>query len=132
MADEDRLIIPVDAVRDGVNADPEFAIAGRFWNARIRFYTHELDEYFMQIEHGRVTTFREGTDGYQASTIYVGGPRSSWKEVLSLKPRRLFHDFFPAAIHGGMRLGGDLSSLYAYYAAMQRIAAVMRREVNRA
>ena len=132
MPEDDRLVIPVDAVRDGINQDPEFAIAGRFWNARIRFYTNEADEYFMAIEKGRVTDFREGTDGYQSSTIYVGGPRETWREILKPMPKRFHNDFFPAAIHAGMRLGGDLSSLYAYYGALQRIAAVMRAEVNQA
>lgn len=130
MPEDERLVIPVDAVREGVNADAEFAIAARFWNAQIRFYTNEADEYFMKIEHGRVTGFVEGTDGYQSSTIYVGGPRKTWHEVLKPVPGRFCNDFFPAAIHRGMRLGGDLSSLYAYYGALQRIAAVMRREVN--
>jgi hypothetical protein len=126
----DQLTIPVDAVRDGVNSDPEFAIAARFWTARIRFYTNENDEYFMTIEHGRVTDFHEGSDGYEASTIYVGGPRATWRDILSPVPVRFCNDFFPAAIHRGMRLGGDLSSLYAYYGALQRILAVMRREIN--
>ncbi len=130
MVEKDQLIIPVDAVREGVNGDAEFAIAGRFWNARIRFYTNEADEYFMQIEQGRVTEFRQGTDGYQASTIYVGGPRAVWREILQPVPIRFHNDFFPAAIHCGMRLGGDLSSLYAYYGALQRIVAVMRREIH--
>jgi hypothetical protein len=131
MIEKDRLVIPVDAVREGVNKDPEFAIAGRFWNARIRFYTNESDEYFMQIERGKVTDFREGTDGYQSSTIYVGGPRETWHEILKPNPARFCNDFFPAAIHRGMRLGGDLSSLYAYYGALQRIVAVMRSEIHK-
>jgi hypothetical protein len=128
---KDPLVFPVDAIRKGVNADPEWTIAARFWNARIRFYTNESDEYFMQIEHGRVTEFRVGTDGYQASTIYVGGPRATWGDLLSPTPKRFCNDFFPASIHRGMRLGGDLSSLYAYYSALQRILAVMRRETSK-
>lgn len=130
MTDTNQLVIPVDAVREGVNNDPEFAIAARFWNARIRFYSNEADEYFMEIRDGRVVGFQEGSDGYMASTIYVGGPRETWRDVLKLEPPRFCNDFFPAAIHRGMRLGGDLSSLYAYYSAMQRILAVMRQEIN--
>jgi hypothetical protein len=132
MPEQDKLVIPVDAVREGGNSDPEFAIAGRYWNAIIRFYTNEADEYFMQIEHGRVTCFREGSDGYRVSTIYVGGPRRTWREILRPRPKRFCNDFFPAAIHRGMQLGGDLSSLYAYYGALQRITAIMRREFNKA
>jgi hypothetical protein len=130
VTDKDKLVIPVKAVRDGVNKDPEFAIAGRFWNARIRFYTNESDEYFMEIRDGRVVDFQDGSDGYQSSTIYVGGPRETWRDILKPEPARFCNDFFPAAIHRGMRLGGDLSSLYAYYSALQRILAVMRQEIN--
>jgi len=127
----DRLSLPVDAIKKAINADPEWSIAARFWNATIRFYTNESDEYFMEIEHGKVVNFQEGSDGYMASTIYVGGPRRAWREVLKTNPKRLCNDFFPAAIHHGMRLGGDLSSLYAYYSAMQRILAVMRQQTNK-
>jgi hypothetical protein len=132
MPEQNKLVFPLDAVREGVNNDPEFAIAGRFWNAIIRFYTNEADEYYMHIEHGRVTSFREGTNSYHVSTIYIGGPRSTWQEILKPKPKRFCNDFFPAAIHRGMRLGGDLSSLYAYYGALQRITAIIRREFNKA
>lgn len=131
MSDGDRLAIPVDAVRYGVNSDPEFSLAGRYWNARIRFYSNEADEYFMRIENGTVTDFLEGSSGYPSSTIYVGGPRRTWHAILKPVPERFCNDFFPAAIHRGMRLGGDLSSLFAYYGALQRITAVMRREVNK-
>ena len=127
---EDRLALPVKAVQDGVNRDAEFAIAARFWNACVRFYTNEADEYFMVIRDGRVVKFQEGSDGYQASDIYVGGPRETWRDLLAPVQPRFCNDFFPAAIHRGMRLGGDLSSLYAYYSAMQRILAVMRQETN--
>ncbi|MCF6121734.1 hypothetical protein EN962_20190 [Mesorhizobium sp. M7A.F.Ca.CA.001.09.2.1] len=130
MSDKDQLVIPVKAVRDGVNKDPEFAIAARFWNARIRFYSNEADEYFMEIRDGRVVDFQQGSDGYKSSTIYVGGPRETWRDILKPAPARFCNDFFPAAIHRGMRLGGDLSSLYAYYSALQRILAVMRQEIN--
>ena len=130
MSELDALAIPVDAVLEGVNGDPEFRIAARFWNARIRFYTNEADEYFMHIRDGRVVDFVSGSDGYQQSTIYVGGPRATWHDILKPEPARFCNDFFPAAIHRGMRLGGDLSSLYAYYGALQRILAVMRREIN--
>jgi hypothetical protein len=131
MPDASPLAIPVDAVREGVNADAEFAIAGRFWTAGIRFYTNEADEYFMQIDQGRVTGFQQGSDGFAPSDIYIGGPRETWHDVLLPSPPRFCNDFFPAAIHRGMRLGGNLSSLYAYYGAMQRILAVMRREIHR-
>jgi hypothetical protein len=126
----DRLVIPVDAVRNGLNSDPEWAIASRFWNARIRFYA-DSDQLFMRIENGRVVDFRVGSDGFQASTIHVGGPLRTWREMLKPIPPPLFQDFFPASIHHGISLGGDLVSLYAYYSALSRILVVMRREVNK-
>lgn len=125
----DKLVIPVDAVRHVLNADPEWAIASRFWHARVRFYADD-DEFFMRIEHGKVVAFEAGTDGYQSSTIHIGGPRATWREMLKPLPPPLFQDFFPAMMHHGIILGGDLVSLYAYYGAISRILAVMRREIN--
>ena len=122
--------LPVDAVREALNSDPEWTIAGRYWNARIRFYT-ETEDYFLRVIDGRVESFRHGTDGYQASTIQIGGPRATWQEMLAPHPKPLFNCFYPAMVHNGLALGGDLVSLYAYYGALARLLVVMRREIGK-
>jgi hypothetical protein len=127
--EEGKLAIPVDRVRERLNGDPEWAIAARHWNARVRFYADD-EEYFMALHDGRVVSFTAGTDGYQASTIHIGGPRSTWKRMVEALPAPLFQDFFPAAIHNGITLGGDLVSLYAYYGALSRFLVILRQEMS--
>ncbi len=127
MSEKGKFVIPVDRVRERLNQDPEWAIVARYWNGRVRFFA-DKDEYFMVIQDGRVVSFDAGTDGYQSSTIHIGGPRSTWLKMVESIPAPLFQDFFPASIHHGMILGGDLVSLYSYYGALSRFLVVLRQE----
>ena len=116
--------LPVDAIREGLNADPEFVLAARFWYVDIRFTIGD-DVYFMHIENGVVESFQHGTQGFDPYSISVGGPESVWREMLVEKPRPFYHDWFAASFHHEFELGGDLESAYAYYYALRRIHAVM-------
>ncbi len=123
---ETAVMLPVDAIRRGLEADREWSLAARFWSARIRFFVGR-DQYFMRVENGRVEEFKAGTEGFDAYNIDIGGSPESWRELLKEVPRPYYHDFLPAQVHHGFTCGGDLESLYAYYGAVSRILAVMRQ-----
>jgi hypothetical protein len=69
---EGKFVTPVERVRERLNRDPEWAIAARYWSGRVRFFANE-DEYFMEVQEGRVVSFIAGTDGYQSSTRHLLG-----------------------------------------------------------
>jgi hypothetical protein len=119
------LVLPVDAIRERLNRDPEFLLAARYWYCDIRFFVG-ADPYFMRIENGRVQSFQHGTQGFDPYTINIGGPVEVWKQMLVPVPRPFYHDWIAASFHHGFTLGGDLESAYAYYSAIRRINAVMR------
>jgi len=118
------LVLPVDAIRDRLNADPEFTLTARFWSTDVRFRVGR-DLYFMRIENGRVAAFKRGTEGFDAYAIHIGGPLEVWERMLEEKPRPFYHDWFAASFHHDFELGGDLGAAYAYYYALRRIHAVM-------
>ncbi len=123
------LVLPVEAIRDGLNRDPEFVLTARFWYASLRFAIGD-DLYFMRIEDGHVTDFRHGTQGFDAYDIHIGGPEDVWVEMLRETPRPFYHDWFAACFHHAFELSGDLGSAYAYYFAIRRIHAVMGASVR--
>jgi len=118
------LVLPVEAIRDRLNADPEFVLTARFWTCDLRFRIGD-DLYFMHIDNGRVTSFVHGTAGFDAYAIHIGGPVAVWERMLEATPKPFYHDWFAASFHHDFELGGDLGAAYAYYYALRRIHAIM-------
>ena len=100
------LTLPVDAIRDGLNRDPEFILAARFWYCDLRFGVGE-ELYFMRIEDGRVARFQHGTQGFDPYAIHVGGAVEVWRQMLVEKPAPFYHDWFAAQFHHGFELSGE-------------------------
>ena len=71
------LTLPVDAIREGLAADPEWALAARYWNADIRFFVG-TDNYSLRVEEGSVVRFERRPDASFAYTILIGGPTEAW------------------------------------------------------
>ena len=117
-------MLPVEAIRERLNADAEFKLTARFWYCDLRFVVGE-ERYFMRVENGRVQSFQRGTQGFDPYTINIGGPVEVWEQMLVGKPRPFYHDWFAASFHHPFEFGGDLESAYAYYYALRRIHAIM-------
>jgi len=118
------LQLPVDAIRERLNADPEFTLAARYWTCDIRLRVGD-DLYFMHLGDGRVQSFVQGTQGFDPYDIHLGGPREVWQHMLlEERPRPFYHDIFAATLHHGFELSGDLGAAYAYYYALRRLHAV--------
>ncbi len=79
------LTLPVDAIREGLAADPEWALVARYWNADIRFFVG-TDNYSLRVEEGRVVRFERRPDASFAYTILIGGPTEAWREILKQVP----------------------------------------------
>ena len=122
------LVLPVHAIRDRLNRDPEFLLAARFWSCDIRFFIGN-DQYFMRIDNGRVDRFQRGSQGFDPYTINIGGPEEVWTRMMERRPQPFYHDWFAASFHHDFTFGGDLESAYAYYYAIRRINAIMRHSV---
>lgn len=116
--------LPVEEIKNRLNADPEFVLTARFWYCDIRFVIGE-EQYFMRIENGKVAAFRHGTNGFDPYTINIAGPTDVWARMFEAVPKPFYHDWFAASFHHDFEFGGDLESAYAYYYSLRRIKAVM-------
>ncbi|MGR8918414.1 MAG: hypothetical protein ACU85V_02255 [Gammaproteobacteria bacterium] len=123
------LALPVDAIRAGLNEDPEFVLAARYWYCDLRFVVGD-DFYFMHIEDGVVTDFTRGTQGFDPYSINIGGPVEVWEQMMPERPKPFYHDWFAASFHHDFDISGDLASAYAYYFAIRRMHAVIARSVR--
>ena len=118
-----------------VNADPEFRLAARYWNATLSLESPSR-ALRVEIADGRVTSCREGDPGRPATitpatitpaTITVIAPDDGWAQFLAAVPRPFYQDLLGGCVqHHGFQVTGDILSLSAYYQASTRLFAVMR------
>jgi hypothetical protein len=124
-------VLPVEAIANRLNADPEFKLTSRFWYCDIRFVIG-AEPYFMRIEDGEVKSFTHGTNGFDPYTVNISGPLEVWEKMFEEVPKPFYHDWFAASFHHDFEFGGDLESAYAYYYSLRRIKAIMGEEVRAA
>jgi DsbC/DsbD-like thiol-disulfide interchange protein len=109
----------------GVNADPEFRLAARYWNATLSLES-ATRALRVEIAEGRITNCREGEAG-EPATITVRAPDDGWAQFLAPVPRPFYQDLLGGCVqHHGFTVAGDILTLSAYYQATQRLFAVMR------
>jgi hypothetical protein len=108
-----------------VNADPEFRLAARYWNAMLSLESPSR-ALRVEITDGRVATCRE-SDAGQPATITVVASDDGWAQFLAAVPRPFYQDLLGGCVqHHGFQVAGDILSLSAYYQASTRLFAVMR------
>jgi DsbC/DsbD-like thiol-disulfide interchange protein len=109
----------------GVNADPEFRLAARYWNATLSLES-TTRALRVEIAEGRIANCREGEAG-EPATITVRAPDDGWAQFLAPVPRPFYQDLLGGCVqHHGFTVAGDILTLSAYYQATQRLFAVMR------
>jgi hypothetical protein len=109
----------------GANADAEFRLAARYWNATLSLES-PTRALRLEILEGRVANCRAGAAG-EPATITVTAPDDGWAEFLAPEPRPFYQDLLGGCVqHHGFTVAGDMLTLSAYYQATQRLFAVMR------
>jgi len=112
-------------LRAGANADPEFRLAARYWNATLSLES-PTRALRVEIAEGQIADCREGEAG-QSATITVVAPDDGWAQFLAPAPRPFYQDLLGGCVqHHGFTVAGDMLTLSAYYQATQRLFAVMR------
>jgi hypothetical protein len=115
------------------NADAEFCLAARFWNAVLRFDMGDSGSFVLQVRDGRVVgseLLDDGAPRGDASTIAITAPAEDWGRLLSPLPPPFFHDLWAATKHHGFEVSGDLEGFRQYYPALGRLIDVLRVIVN--
>jgi hypothetical protein len=115
---------PPRELRDALNGDPEFRLAARYWNGALEFRIGTR-RCVVNLAEGEVTEVGEEVRG-PAAPVVISAPEEDWAKLLELAPRPFYQDFHAASAHHGFRLGGDVETLWAYYAAVRRSADILR------
>jgi hypothetical protein len=116
--------VPLDAVRDAANADPEFRIAARFWNADVRFAVDERGRV-LRVRGGRIEAILGDAEAQEAG-VTIRASAETWREILSPIPRPFYQDLYGAALQHDLRIEGDVESFFPYYPAVRRLVELLR------
>lgn len=123
------VVIPTEAVRDRLNADPVFEHAARHWHTQLLLRVGD-EGYVLQIADGKVRRFESGADLFDGFAAVLGGTEDDWARLLSPVPPPFYQDFFGAFFQHDFQMAGDLDAVFSYYWALLRLLEVTRAVYN--
>lgn len=122
--------LDTEKFKDAVNSDPEFVIAGRYWNATIKLVVGD-EVVIIRIRDGRLTeVFEPSGRNFMIEVheydIHITAPASEWAQLLVDEPKAFYHDLFAAVTRHDFQWGGDVKMWFAYYGALRQMIYIMR------
>jgi hypothetical protein len=119
---------------EAVNDDPEFRIAGRFWDATIKLVVGD-EIAIIKIRDGQVKdVFEPAGRNYMIQVheydVFVSAPAAEWAQFFVDEPKPFYHDLFAAVTRHDFDWGGDVRLWFAYYGALRQMFWIMRRFVT--
>ncbi len=113
-----------NAITEAANADGEFKLAARLWNADVRFEVG-AEPYLMRIREGRISEFSK-TDAPQWD-VKIAAPEGDWRELLKPIPKPFYQDLMAAMTRQNFTIEGDRLGFNPYYRATCRLFELMRK-----
>lgn len=107
------------------NADGEFALHARFWNATVKLRVGATS-YRLDIRDGALTGCAPWL-GAIAADLAIEADDEEWAKLLEPMPRPFYQDLYAATIHHGFSVSGDTLNYCAYYPALRRLVELMRK-----
>ena len=122
--------LPVEGLADRANADGEFRIAARDWNAHIALRCGASTRV-VHIAGGRVANVAPPSEG-EAPSLCIAAPEDDWARFLEPLPRPFYQDLWAAWVHHEFDITGDVAGMYAYYPALRRLLELLREKASAA
>ena len=119
------LKIALEAFRDELNRDPEFAHTARYWDARIRLGIGE-EPILLSVRDGALDAVRPYCIE-DSSDLNISAPTSDWEKFLAEVPPPMYHSLYAVTFHHDFEVTGNLTDAWAYMQALIRLFDVMRR-----
>lgn len=122
------LQIDLEGFREGVNKDPEFAHAGRYWDSKIRLGMGD-EAFLLVIRDGALSDVRPYRIEDSCS-LDISAPASDWEKFLQPVPPPMYHSLYAVTFHHDFKITGDLLDGWAYMQALIRVFEVMRHHTK--
>ena len=112
-------MLPWTELAERVNADPEFRLSARLWDATLRLDMGD-SSHSLRFEDGSLVDVSSCAAG-AACDLFVSASEDQWRELLAPVPRPYYQDLFGAQWQHGVRLPEDQVAYAAYYPALRRL-----------
>ena len=116
-------------VRERINNDPEFRVAGKYLSEDILFGVSDR-QCILRLRDGVVKEIMLDPTPMDSWSFFIKAPEQSWEKLLQPLPPPFYQSFFTAAMREDFEFGGNLEVAYASYWATQRIISIMRELQN--
>jgi hypothetical protein len=111
---------------DVINADPEIARLGRFFDGRMCVQFDD-DRYILTIVKGRVTDVLEQPIWDKPFDFKIAADRETWARSAERVPRPFYQDIFGMMWNHGMTLEGDVVKAMQHIRVIKLMLAAMKR-----
>ena len=105
--------------------DPELARAVRFWTGALILADGDARSA-LRFEAGRFAGAGASAAPAGPRDVEIAAAPAQWEKLLAAVPPPFYQDVFGASLHHPVSLGGDVETLYAYYAAIRRVIEILR------
>jgi hypothetical protein len=106
--------------------DPEFILHSRYLTAEIRVVLGAAQSFRIVVRAGEVVDVDPIVTPFDSYDIQLAGTEEQWEALLAPTPAPFYQDFYPAMLHHGFRIEGNMEMIMAYYAAIRRLAEIFR------
>lgn len=121
------LEVDTEVLRRRLEEDGEFRRGARLWTGSFAFQD-EASCICIELQDGRLAGV---TSAGGTPDVTITGPAAGWEKVFAAVPPPYYQDLMGGAVgRHGFTFSGDLTTLLAYYAAIQR-AVVVAGQVSR-
>jgi hypothetical protein len=117
-------LIDWTGLADRVNADGEFQLAARFWDATLRLDVGPESQR-LRLEGGALREVSPCAPDAECD-VFISAPAGEWERLLEPTPRPFYQDLLAAQAHHGIELNPDLLDFAAYYPALRRLVEILR------
>jgi len=106
--------------------DAEFNLHRHLWDAKIRVLIGETQSFQLIIRDGLEIEIDPVVTPFDGYDIQLAGTEDHWSKMLEPEPPAFYQDFYPAMVHHGFRIEGDMEMIYAFLPAIRRLGDIFR------
>ena len=114
------------SLQSELGRDPEFLLHIRHFTARIKVVIAEQQSFTIAVLDGEFAGVDPVVTPFDSYDIQLAGTDEQWELLLAAVPPAFYHDFYPAMVHHGFRIEGDMEMIMAFYPAIRRLGDIFR------
>lgn len=106
--------------------DPELNLHRKHFDATIRVVIGDTQSFQLILRDGDDIEVDPVVTPFDGFDIQLLGTEEHWSKLLEPNPPAFYQDFYPAMVHHGFRIEGNMEMIYAFLPAVRRLGDLFR------